>query len=402
LTGSAPALAARRRALEGRRYARLLAARALEALGWGSQREPEATWLVGERRGLSAEDTGYHFFRYCREHHPGRPIYFVCRRNAKGREAAEALGNVLDYGSVRAARMALRARAFFYSDCCQDFIHDWPRIAPHLRADARFVFLQHGVIGLSGMGRFYERSEMQRRSERLDLFVASSPRERDLIVEQLGHAREEVLLSGLSRFDSLRQAPPPRPELLVAPTFRPWLRAASAEAMRRSEYFQRWQGLLDDRRLHRILERHDLRLHFAPHFAMGAHLRLFRASHARIRILDLDSEPLHRWIRRAALAITDYSSLSFDLALLERPVLYHPFDAARFHESRGARLLGEDELPGPLLESRGALLEALESHARTGFVLREPYLGRARALVGGPGGSSSERIFEAIEARLER
>ena len=34
-------------------------------------------WLVGERLGTTAQDTGYHFFRYCRKSYPTKEIYFV-------------------------------------------------------------------------------------------------------------------------------------------------------------------------------------------------------------------------------------------------------------------------------------------------------------------------------------
>src|SRR5690606_28481574 len=55
-------------------------------------------WLVGERP-YKAQDTGYHFFKYMRENHPERNVYYVIEEESPERKNVEPLGNVLIFKS---------------------------------------------------------------------------------------------------------------------------------------------------------------------------------------------------------------------------------------------------------------------------------------------------------------
>ena len=60
------------------------------------------------------------------------------------------------------------------------------------------------------------------------------------------------------------------------------------------------------------------------------------------------------------LLITDYSSVFFDYTILNRPVLFYMYDKDTYAtDLRGFYFDLEEVLPGPIIESEDALLEAI-------------------------------------------
>lgn len=57
-------------------------------------------WVVGERHD-TAQDNGYHFFRYMRENHARRNVYYVIDAKAADRAKVAPFGNVVARGTLR-------------------------------------------------------------------------------------------------------------------------------------------------------------------------------------------------------------------------------------------------------------------------------------------------------------
>ena len=101
-----------------------------------------------------------------------------------------------------------------------------------------------------------------------DLFVVSSQREREYIVGDFGYEPGEVVVTGLSRFDSLLEPDTAvRRQLLILPTWRDWL--TDTEIYLESQYHARWTEFLHHERLHALARDQNLgdRLLPAPEHA---------------------------------------------------------------------------------------------------------------------------------------
>ena len=60
------------------------------------------------------------------------------------------------------------------------------------------------------------------------------------------------------------------------------------------------------------------------------------------------------------ICITDYSSVFFDFANLKRPILFYAYDFDEYaDEIRGMYMDMEKELPGPILRTNDAVVDAL-------------------------------------------
>jgi CDP-glycerol glycerophosphotransferase (TagB/SpsB family) len=85
-------------------------------------------------------------------------------------------------------------------------------------------------------------------------------------------------------------------------------------------------AFLTDDRLRVLSEQHGLRIGFLPHPNIQPALnRMTLPPH--VQALTFADQDVQQLIARSALMVTDYSSMAFNAAYLDRPVVYFQFDA---------------------------------------------------------------------------
>ena len=66
------------------------------------------------------------------------------------------------------------------------------------------------------------------------------------------------------------------------------------------------------------------------------------------------------------LLITDYSSVFFDYAILDRPVLFYMYDMEEYRDEMRGFYINIDELPGPVIQNESQLVQSVK-HAEQDF-----------------------------------
>lgn len=217
-----------------------------------------------------------------------------------------------------------------------------------------------------------ERDRAQRAVDRFDHFLVRGEHDVRTLVPALGVPAHTVLRTGYPRNDPLVAAhrrerstgrrehgalpaalglPPGRPVLLYAPTFRG--PAAPGEATDGREE----RGFLDVAAfVRRFGDRYTLlvRSHYLS--------RLTLPSTPGGTVVDVSDQPdVTPLLLAADGLISDYSSVLFDYALLDRPMLLYVPDLRHYTErTRGTYLDPRAVAPGPLAETEGELFDALE------------------------------------------
>ncbi|MFD1214154.1 CDP-glycerol glycerophosphotransferase family protein, partial [Arthrobacter sp. GCM10027362] len=346
-------------------------------------------WLVGEQP-YKAQDTGLAFFRYLRTRHPEIEAYYVIDPHSPEARNLDGLGNVLAYRSREHVEAALKAERFIGSHH-PDFLY--PTRLPQFRRAARGVkvFLQHGVMGTKWMVPNYGRNAPDFET---DLFLVSSDREKEYIVSDFGYAPEDVMVTGLSRFDTLfaGDVPVNPRQVLVIPTWRDWLQ--DADRFAESEYLRAWAGFLHDPRLRGLAAQYGIELVFCLHPNMQQFRRHFEGVPARI--ISQGEVDVQHLLKESALLVTDYSSVGFDFSFLDKPVLYYQFDRERFLGPQGSHLDLDAELPGRIAFDRGRLLDLLEEALAGGCAMPAEYQRRARRFLKYKDRDNCRRIFDAV------
>ncbi|WP_309232066.1 MULTISPECIES: glycosyltransferase [unclassified Bacillus (in: firmicutes)] len=293
---------------------------------FGSYFRRKKIWLIGERPD-TAQDNSYHLFTYIRKEHPEIPIFYIIDKECNDYKNIENLGNIIQFGSFKHTFYLLICNKTInsYSETANMYTEEYKHILkyyPEWQQNKK-IFIQHGVIGVSRVNHVLNKNRMG-----YSLFVVSSQFEKDHIVKEFGYAEDEVIVTGLARWDALQDESKGN-EILLMPTWRSWIK--TKEQLMESKYWKTYMSFLKSKKLHQILEEQDLTLTFFPHYQtqkFGAEMPVF---HERIKVVKQGEETVQSLLKRHRLLITDYSTVSFDFAYMDKPVIFYQFDYDDFY-----------------------------------------------------------------------
>jgi glycosyltransferase involved in cell wall biosynthesis len=370
-------------------------------------------WVLMDRL-HDADDSGERLFRYLRSSRPDINAWFVLEKGTPDWERLVRDGyarRLVAHGGVR-WRLLMMNCAVLVSSHADAPVH---RPAPILRMREptwRFAFLQHGVIK-DDLSRWLNPKD-------LDLFVTSTPGEQESVAgdgSPYRYTSIEARMTGLPRFDRLlqlgRSVPAAERNLvLVSPTWRYWLQPPSAHGSQRrevsaeffdSEYVQCWTALLRDRRLATVLRERGLRLGFLPHPNIQPALPQLDLPDW-VEPIAFAGNDIQQVFARCALMVTDYSSMAFNAAYLDRPVVYFQFDAERLaaggHVGKPGYFRYERDGFGPVTTTVEQTVAAMCAIVGAGCVAGPEYQARIDAAFPERDGRCCERTTAAIEALL--
>jgi CDP-glycerol glycerophosphotransferase len=354
-----------------------------------SRPQARPIWLVGERP-TKAQDTGLAFFRFLREHHPEIDAYYVIDRSSPEVTNLAGLDHVVWHRSKEHIEVALRADRFIGSHH-PDYLY--PTWLPQFRKAVRGtkVFLQHGIMGTKWMVPNYGKHVT---TFETDLFLVSSEREKEYIVSDFGYDPDDVVVTGLSRFDALfsNDMPVKRNQILVIPTWRDWLQDPAT--FEESDYLREWQEFLRDPRLRAVASAHHAEIVLSLH----PNMQQFRShfEDAGVRLIAPGDADVQDLIKQSAIMVTDYSSVGFDFAFLGKPVIYFQFDRERFLGRNGSHLDLDHELPGPIGFQATAVVDQVVEALESGGAMAAEFAKRADRFIAHRDQGNCERIFSAI------
>lgn len=346
-------------------------------------------WLVGEMP-YKAQDTGLAMFGHLRRNHPEIDAYYVMDSASPEFANVEPLGNVLEHRSPEHIRLSLLAHRVLGSHHL-DFLYPLRTSRFRRAVRAKRIFLQHGVMGTKWMVPNYGKG---RGTFEADLIIASSEREKQYLISDFGFQPDEVAVTGLSRFDSLfADDVAVRRQIMIMPTWRDWL--LDADIYLESEYHDRWSSLLHSPRLRALAQVHGLDIVLCLHPNMRASTALFSDTPARV--ISQGEVDVQHLLKESAVLVTDYSSVGFDFAFLDKPVVYFQFDRARFLGQLGSHLDLDAELPGTIVPTENTLFAALEQICANGFAMQPGMRERADRFIAHRDRNNSERIYAAAQ-----
>lgn len=336
-------------------------------------------WVFGSWFGHRYSDNSRHAFEYVCKHEPDiRAIWLsheaaiVDRVRADKREA-HRITSPLGFW------LACRASVAFLSVSYRD-------VAKLALARCKQVYLFHGtplkkISYDDRFGKYRATDSLSRLSRRVSrLLFPYKRRHWDMIASPAEGVTPRLLsayeldpsraaLTGSPRSDAvLRQPPESVPVIdelrasgrsgkiiIYAPTFRGGPKAAVGAD----------NELIPEaplRVVDELLIRHDATLLVSMHFFREGRSALDEGVFERIRLLGVEERPdMTLLLPHADVLITDYSSLYYDYLLLDRPILFAPFDFERYTTSE--RELYDDYekvTPGPRCRNWGEIASALE------------------------------------------
>ncbi|WP_288726795.1 CDP-glycerol glycerophosphotransferase family protein [uncultured Aeromonas sp.] len=356
--------------------------------------------LVGERLGKTANDSSYHLFSHVKDtekYKGNKKYYYVIDRKAKTKKNLDGFPDVINYGSLKHFIIFNKASTYVFSDSMRDVFHQWKRVAEEHK-NKKKIFLQHGIFALNRATGYYDKNSMEKRFELPDKFVVSSEYEKKLVCKQFGFDKEEVAVTGLTRFDKLpKQRHKISKKILILPTWRDWLANANEQEFKKSQYFKKINELLQSKEFHEMLKSYDLSVDICLHHKMHAHLKALSLS-SYVNIHSMNDIDVQELIVSSDMMITDYSSASFDMLYQRKPVIYYWFDSQKFFSTRGGPLVcPHTGIPGPVVTTEDELIDTIKQLVLNKFNAAKKYTKIANMFFTYRDNNNTKRVIELIE-----
>ncbi|QQZ10354.1 CDP-glycerol glycerophosphotransferase family protein [Heyndrickxia vini] len=346
-------------------------------------------WIVGERT-YKAQDTGYHFFKYMRQQHRNKHVYYIMDTKSPEYKNVESLGNVLDFKSkqhIFNTIMSTRVISSHHPDYL--FPIRTKKFKQAVRATK--VFLQHGVMGTKNMVANYGKDAI---GFDTDLFLVSSDFEKNMIINEFGYTPDQVFVTGLSRFDDLlKNDIATKRQLLIIPTWRDWI--GSKSNFLETEYYERYHELVTNKKLHDLAIEYQFDIVFCLHPNMQKYTSNFK--NAPIKVISQGEVNVQTLLKESALMVTDYSSVAFDFSFLHKPIIYYQFDRDKFFGDKPSHLDIDNDLPGDIVFEEDSLLALLEDYAKKNFQAKEENIIKSTKFLKYRDQESNNRIYKVIK-----
>lgn len=301
-------------------------------------------WLINDRKD-QAGDNGEYFFRYLNKIKPKKiAFYFVLEKNCLDYERLKNFENIIDLNSTKYLNFFLKADKIISSVSelwvNNAFGKDGKYMIDLYNFD--YIYLQNGIIkdDLSW--------HLNKKRIKFDLIITSSKKEyNSLLSINYGYNKNNLALTGLTRFDSLiniQNEILKEKIILIFPTWRAYIKGTrdlitfksiESEHFINTTYFNFYNKLINNQQLIYIMEKNDYKGIFCLHPNFAAQYKYFNENNIfkiKKRCYEQDL------FAKASLLVTDYSSIFFDFGYIKKPVIYTQFDYEEYrnnHFSKG-------------------------------------------------------------------
>jgi CDP-glycerol glycerophosphotransferase (TagB/SpsB family) len=258
----------------------------------------------------------------------------------------------------------------------------------------RYVYLGHG-IHKDDVDFLYMENSM------IDLFITDNDIEARELIENGGYGACNVAVTGRPRNDGLHFFNTKK-EILVMPTTRIWwfdpVYKANHKRFRESLFFSEFQKLLDDPRLHSILDKTGYKLLLFLHTNSQVFLRHFQSNHSNIELVNADDMDVQEALKNCAMLVTDYSSVAFDASYMGKPVLYFQFDYDRFRKSQYPEgwFSYEKHGVGKIVNSRDILINEISKLVENETAMPDIYVDRVKRIYKYHDKNNCSRVYGSI------
>lgn len=360
-------------------------------------------WIFMDRDN-QADDNAEHLYRYVLNTRPDIPAWFVLQKESHDWKRLSDEGfKLLAFGEPEhekalesCSRVISSHAAQFATDYFKDKRMTWKK----------FIFLQHGVIHNDQSALF------KPDWKKFDVFVTSATDEYKSIVDEMTPYKftpKEVVLTGLPRHDALLNSNIEKEKIiLVMPTWRPSLLGKVISGTERellpdfveSEYARAWYNFLSNDRLKYAAEREGYKIIFFPHANIQPYLGEYVLPE-HVTVLSHSSGSIQSLFLRASIMVTDYSSVAFEMAYLNKPVCYYQFDEDDFfnkgHYNKGYFNYRDDGF-GPVHTDSERIVDFVINTISNNCAMQSYYAVKANLFFPYRDGRCCERTISAIES----
>lgn len=355
-------------------------------------------WIGFEKFSSTAQDNGYAFFQHVDKSRLHDNFYFVLDRHSSDyAEVSKESDKVVPFMSFKYLLLLYASDLLVSSENKRHVYNLRVRsgIVPKKIDSKKSVFLQHGVTALKKSNVF---KKAKGRGD-FSLVIATSNLEKEIIHQNWKYELNEIAVTGFSRWDKLfdKSQKTERRKIFVMPTWRTWMEDMPKEDFKRTDYYDNYVNYLNSKELEVILEKYNLELVFFLHPKFKQYISEFQLDSEHISLKEFQNIKVNEEIMEASLMISDYSSVTWDMFYMKKPVLFYQFDYGKYEEYEGSYINMETELFGERALNKEELIQLVQEYAENEFQLKPHYEKLHGEYFKYVDHNNSQRIFDVIK-----
>lgn len=385
-------------------------------------------WVITSFRGHKYLDNAKYLYEYIIENNPEIELYWLTKDDKVYSQLKEDNKPVYKFGTGKSRKILSHAEVAITD---HNVMSDYDRLSG-INNRTKIVQLWHGV-GFKAMGdgkvvktvsepgvvysndilpdpsdspmtklkkriKYFFAAPFREKFEKYFIFVCPGQERLDMIADVWNIPRESCFMAGHPRNILMYSMQPDdsAPVIMYAPTFR-------YSPKKEAELIDACLDSLD--KIEALMEKINgtflIRLH--PHTWRNYSRKILHCIKDYDRIRYDDEPDIYTKMGAYSIVITDYSSISLDFAMLNRPAIYYCPDIVWFRETQaGFNLDFENSIPGPMTfswdETLDCVAEYIENPQKDINMRTERIQYFFDMSVNGP--DNSERITNEIKRRL--
>ncbi|MEE8727855.1 MAG: CDP-glycerol glycerophosphotransferase family protein [Rahnella inusitata] len=297
------------------------------------------SWLFMDRD-IQADDNAEHLYRHISKEHPEVNAFFVLRKSSHDWQRLKKENfNLIPFGS-KEHKIALAWAEHVISSHADQYIV--AQLNPPFRFidnDIRYTFLQHGVTK-DDISDWLNKKP-------IDLFITTTTDEHNSIIKDgssYKFSENEVVLTGMPRYDKLYKMSKKtiKKNILIMPTWRNGIVGKATgqgndrdlnKNFHENEYAIQWKKFLHSPTLKKLASDENNNIIFFPHVNIKPYIDGFDIPSYVNTMIHSPDVSIQKVFSEAIILITDYSSVAFDVAYINTPVIYFQFDREKVFSS---------------------------------------------------------------------
>nr|CCC56809.1 putative uncharacterized protein [Weissella thailandensis fsh4-2] len=362
------------------------------------------TFIVFEKETNYAQDNAFALFEWVQKNHPNNQMYYVIRKDSpQSKKLSQYSNRVLYTGTKKYYDMITKSQMLVSSDSPLHLVGNVNRrnassFYKQVIMKKPFIMLQHGVTAMKSHAG---NKPWNASSGMIDYFVVTNTLEQEVVHQSMGYSYDQLPILGFSRWDLFGNNTPIEQKfnnkIIYVPTWRQWLNKATDDEFVESDYYQKINKLLGNKKLNQLLNDYDTDFYVYLHPFMQRLTHNLKSDNDRIHILSSDDYDLGDLLRGASLLISDYSSVVWDFAVQRKPVIFYQFDKSRYLKKVGS-LVDLDNLPiGNSNQTDRQVIEEIAYYLDNNFSLDMNIKNNIDSIFGEETQEYSKNIYEFIK-----
>ncbi len=355
-------------------------------------------WITYDKL-FKSGDCGEYFFRYVSDN-TKENIYYILNKDAKYYSTLKKkYKRILSFNSFKCKLISSHAKIVFLTDQSAMAFCSYNKFQADLCKNIFNADNYHIQHGLTIQDLRHVQNRLTDNIKRY--YLASKFEEKNLLNEEYGFKKDELVLTGIPRFDGLHDNK--EKIILLTPTWRVNLAMNSQSGkirdynsnFKKSKYFELYNNLINNEELLNNLKKYNYKLRFIIHptlinniddYDKNDYVEIYPAN-----LIDYETE-----LRNASLMITDYSGVQYDFAYMKKPIIYyHPKELPPSYGS--GTMDYEKNGFGPIISNEKDLIAAITKVLKVDCKNDTKYINRIKTFFEYDDFNSCKRIYEDLK-----